>query len=214
MDNFISFLLEWQNLVGSAIGAIIAIGGSFLILYIRYLMDLRSNNKEQYNKLIAIVYELHRTIGRCEFFIESLQNNIVSFAHIFTPTFDSQWSQIRISGIHPKIYNSIQKIYGIIDIVVYNIDKANVVETKLHKDKEGNTVQTQKSIIDERYRRAIAFIKEYLKDMYKNFNIVYIEVSRYAKDNRFEFPHDLNGYSKEYVECRNRLYTLKDTKIN
>lgn len=206
--SFISFIYEWQNLIGAAIGAMIAIFGSLIIFLFQYRSRLKNEKKEQYNRLVAIIYELRRIIRTFELFVDFKSKTTVSFDAIFPHNFKNQVSQIRISDINPEIYDAIEKIYLVSEVFMYNLEKSNVVKTIKKESKGKDTEYIQESIICQRYWNAVSFLDTYLEDMYRQFNVICREVKLYAKKNKFLFPKDIEQYSTSYVVDKIKKYNL------
>ena len=215
MNEIIFLIYGWQTLLGAIIGSALVVFGAYWIANRKIDSVLKSSKKEQFNRFITLMYELKRNIARCEFFIDKAGKNTISFAKIYTPTFSNQWSKINLSNLDPQVYIAIEKIYFLFETVMYNIEKANVVEIHIEQKDITNLVHTQKSIIDfERYGRAVAFIRCYLLDAYTNFNLIHAKVIHYAKKNNFKLPKDIQKYTLKYAINNQIKYKLEDGKLD
>ena len=204
-------MVEWLSAtIGSAIGSFIGVIGAILIAYFKIRSEKKKEQTEQFYKLIALMYEIKRNIKRCEFFLsERINKNKISFSTILSLTYKSHWSRINLSELDIEVYINIERIYHLFEFVVYNIEKANVLEIDIKKK-----THTQRNIIHEyRYNVAIAFIMEYLRDCYEKYNEVYNHVLKYSNNKKIEISKsikkDLEKYSKDYVINQVEKFQLK-----
>ncbi len=203
----------------SAIGAFIGFIGALIIAYQKIKLDKNSENTEQFYKLIALMYEIKRNIKRCEFLLgEKMEKGKISFSTILSLTYKSHWSKIKLSQLHIDVYINIERIYHLFGFVVYNIEKANVLETDITK-KIVDETHTQRSIIhDYRYNVAIAFIIEYLRSAYKLYNNTHPHVLDYAKKNKIEISEkiieDLDKYTLPHVMEQIMKYKLNNNNLD
>lgn len=234
----IQLINNWQALIGSLIIAIITLISVAIILY-KLILEQKRRKKEQYNRLLAIVYELKMIIKRCEGYLYFWKENKKHYNKIIIHDFNNQLAQAQLSDINPKIYNSIKKIYSITEVIMDNFIRSEVLnstigELNINKIKNAhlnwmnekkediqiplkNVSQTylQLSDIDSRrYSVAISFIVHYLEDLYKNFNFICFGVQRYAVKNKFEFPNDIKRYTQKYVVDMVRDYNLDCGKLD
>jgi len=136
MNTIIEFLNNWQNLIGSLIGALIAIIGSVLInIYLQHREKI-IERKRQYSNLILTLYDLQLFITRCESYLSFRNNEKVSFNKIIINEKINYLEPSQLFDLNPDIYNSIQKIYKVADIIKMNIEKSEVIQTfQLKMDK-------------------------------------------------------------------------------
>ena len=210
MDNIINLVHNWQNLVGSLIGALIAILGAFLVsIYLRY-RDKIKEQRRQYANLLLVLHNLQLFITRCEMYLVLQAKRIVSFNKIILIPSSPYVEASQIFDLNPEVYNSVQKIYNVAEVIKYNIEKSEVIKTqKLNKE------YVQESIICKRYHNAMAFIRHWLKDIYHNFNIVAIEIKNLStKYKSLNFPKTIKFYSKEYVDSKAKKFKLEDSKLD
>jgi len=158
---------------------------------------------------------LKKNIKRCEMLIGDFYGrNIISFSTILTPAFSSKWSQISITDLDMNVYVSIEKIYYLFEVVMYNIEKANVIQTEIRANKTVFETHIQKNIVgSERYGNGIAFIREYLKSAYKNFNKVYKGIKKYANKNKYLFPNNIEKFNDEYIQTQSVYLKLLDNEL-
>ena len=234
----IRFINNWQALIGSLIIAIITLISVAVILY-KLISEQKKRRKEQYNRLLAIIYELKMIIIRCEAYLYFWKKNKKHYNKIIIHDFNNQLAQAQLSDINPKIYNSIKKIYSITEVIMDNLNRSEIINSvngELSKNKIKNAhlnwinekkedihislkninqAYLQLSDIDSRrYSVAISFIQHYLEDLYKNFNFICLGVQKYANKNKFEFPNDMKRYTQEYVVGKIKDYDLKCGKLD
>ena len=201
-----------DTLLGSLVGSSIGVFGVLYIAHWKINREKKEEEKERFNQLIVIMYEIRKNIKRCEFL---MKKNQISFSTIRTPTYSNLVSQIKLSGLDLQVYVSIEKIYYLFEVVLYNIEKANVLKIETTKT-EHTEKQIQKSHIDdERYRNGIAFIQEYLNSAYINYNIIHGIVKIYAQNHNFEFPEseDIDRYSSKHIIDKTIEYQLKNNTL-
>lgn len=216
----VQFLSEWQTLIGSAIGAILAIGGSLWVTSRRLKVEEEKNKAKSYQTMIAILYEIKHIIGRFELYLDfkyNKKNDIpqptISFNRIYTPTYSNRTSDIIIPEISFEVYDGIQKIYTISEVVRLNIEKSYVVKTiKTKEDKQ--TVYIQERTVSKFYWTATAFMEHYLEDMYIKFNFIYDKIKNFSKKNNFKFPDNINKYEKKYINEKVKKYNLLKIKLD
>ena len=195
--------------VGSTAGSFVGVLGVVYVAYKQLKIDKKEEEKERFKQLIVIMYEIRKNIERCEFL---MNKNQISFSTILTTTYSNQLSQIKLSGLDLDVYVRIEKIYYLFAVVMYNIEKSNVVMTEIIKTQTEK--QIQKNHIDKkRYGRGIAFIREYLKSAYENFNTIHRIVKIYAQNHNFEFPEDMKDYSSHHIIDKTFEYQLKNNTL-
>lgn len=205
--------------VGPAIGAFIGFMGAYLISTLNKVYERKRLGKEQFYKLIALLYEIKGNIKRCEGLLEQrMTKNMISFSTLIASTYKSQWSRVNLSSLNIEVYLNIERIYQLFSFVLHNLEKSSVIETDVKKKKNEET-HTQRSIIHEyRYNVAMAFIREYLRSAYKLYNQTYPHVMRYAKENDFNLSErvktDLDRYPLEYVMDQINKFGLKDNHLD
>ncbi len=214
-------MIDWTTVLISTLGSLI---GSTIVLFgVRYQLnkDKNKDNLREYNHLIMILYELKRNIHRAYWNLVQQQKGVISFGILSCPAFKKGF-EIGVSDLDISIYERIHKIYAMLEIYSDNFNRANLnktyqiktnvlvnerlerIEENVSKNLQGFTkknipVYIQKDIITDRYHNGLAFVREYLLDFYKLFNEVLVKTKKYAIKNKFEFPHDLDGYSKDFV---------------
>ena len=213
----LDFINNWQNLIGALIGSFVAIVGSILVnLYINYRTKIREQ-KRQYSNLLLILSELQLFINRCEGYLNFIREGKVSFNKIVFNNRVSYVAPSQVFDLNSQVYDKIQKIYNIAEVIKYNLDKSEVLETTKYKTKKEDVeaIYIQNSIICNRYGSGLNFIKHYLEDIYHNFNYVAVEIFKLSKKYKhLNFPKNIQIYSLDYVKEKVKKYDLKLGKLD
>ena len=217
MSIIFGFLNKWQDLIGSLIGVFVAIIGSVLFnIYLKH-QETIIERKRLYSNLILTLYDLQLFITRCEGYLSSKKESFVSFNKIIINEKLNYIEPSQLFDLRPEVYNSIQKIYNVANIIRTNIEKSEVTQSfrlKKNKDflrkniyiseedlkKQNDTINIdiQDSIICRRYWNALSFVEGYLLDIYKNFNFAAIEIKKIKEKYHYlRFPKDIKLYSMD-----------------
>src|SRR3989344_5383998 len=195
MNEFINFLNNWQELIGALIVGIIAI---FVPISLNYLTT-RTERKRQYSNLLLVLHDLQLFIARCETYLTFKNVRKVSFNSVVINDRLNYIEASQVFDLNPEVYNSIQKIYNVAQVVKYNLEHSEAVTTIVKKQKN-EEIHTQDNVISDRYFRALAFVEHFLKDIYKNFNSIVNEVESLSKKYKYlTFPKTIKPYTKDYV---------------
>ena len=207
---------------------------SVLIIIFQLNLEFIKRKKEQFKRLFAILYELQLIIIRCEGYLKKWKEGDKHYNKIKKHDFHTQISQAQIADIDSKVYNSILKMYYVSEVIIDNLEKSEVVNkiTGNINSKNINNVKINwfgnpiliknikkgeislSDIDSNRYSIAISFIKWYLEDMYRNFNIIFKNTKNYAKLHDFQFPDDLKSYNIDYVSSQIKKFQLELGKIH
>lgn len=214
----INFLSDWQTLIGSAIGAILAIGGSYYIASKRVRDEKKKEASKNYSMMVAILFEIKYMTERYEQYLHYKFNKkdekelpIISFNGIQPLNYGNKLNVFLIPEIEVEIYKHIRNIYTLSEVVRNNIEKAYVLKTI--KTKEGkNTAYVQDRIVSQFYWVATSFMQTHLEDIYIKFNLIYNSIQKYAKSNNFNFPREIKKFDEKYVS--DKIKKLNLTKQN
>lgn len=214
MGIIIDFLNNWQNLIGSLIGALIAIIGAVLInLYLRN-QERISEQKREFSNLLLVLHDIQLFITRCETYLGFRNKSTVSFNKIVLNDRLNYIESSQTFNLNPEVYNSIQKIYNVANVIKNNIEKSEVVEIHKKKDKDKNEVLVQRSIISDRYWNAVSFAEHYLEDIYANFNFIAKEIKKISKEYKhLSFPNTIKLYTRDYIKQKIKEYNLKSGRL-
>lgn len=205
---------EWQNLIGSFLGAFIAIVGALLVHFTLRILDTKKERKKQYVNLLLILHDLQLFITRCETYLIFRNQKKISFNKIIINSTRNYMAASLIFDIPSIVYDAIQKIYNVADVIKYNLDKSEVIETQKNID-GGNIKYTQKSIICHRYFNSLSFAEHYLEDIYRHFNLIALEIKKLSKRYPYlKFPDNIKLYSQSYVELKIKEFDLKKGKLS
>jgi len=211
MGWFVDFLNSWQNLFGALIGAFIAIFGS---ISLNYYLTTKNERKRQYSNLLLVLHDIQLFIARCETYLTFRNKSIVSFNNVVINDRLNYLQSSQVFNLNPEVYNSIQKIYNVAQVVKYNLENSEALTTEVNKQNK-KEIHTQENVISGRYFRAIAFVEHWLEDVYRKFNFITKEIKNLSNEyNYLSFPDTIEGYTKDYVEKKIKEFNLKLAEID
>jgi len=229
MEWLVNFLFNWQQLIGALLGALIAIGGS---IGLSSYLTKKAERKRQYANLLLVLQDLESFISKCENYFNSQNQNLVSFSNIILNDKIDYISSSQVFDLDSKVYSSIHYIYNVAQVIRYNLENSEAITTSIAKKnnikidspehirlmskltktkiKTGDIeIHTQENVLSGRYNRALILARYYLREVYRNFNIIAREIKKLPKKYKYlSFPENIKLYKKDYVEQKNIEYGL------